>query len=238
MRKIKGSGNYLQNQVRKNLAKAVLSATLFALIFFSLSLRALFNLNLDLLAEIGLLVSLLPLVFFYYYLSKYRIYRGGWEGEKQVIKLLSSKLSDDYFLLDNLYLRGGAGDIDHVVLAPSGVFVLETKNWNGEIICNGDEWQRKGKRRFKGSPSRQVKRNLATIRRIIDSSPTFKALSVHLEGIVIFTNNRARLHLNNPTVQIVRLPQLPNLITSTGLSNRFSSEQLEELGKEILNQKI
>ena len=116
MRNMKGSGNYLKNQVRKNLAKAVASLLLFFLIFSAISLQLLSNLNFTIFAAIGFAVSLLPLAAFYYFLRKYRIYGGGWEGEKQVIKLLGSKLSDDYILLNDLYLRGGGGDIDHVVL--------------------------------------------------------------------------------------------------------------------------
>ncbi|MCJ7794091.1 NERD domain-containing protein, partial [Candidatus Bathyarchaeota archaeon] len=162
---------------------------------------------------------------------------GGWEGEKQVAKLLSSKLSDDYILINDLYLHNGYGDIDHVVLGPSGIFVLETKNWSGNITCNGDEWQRAGKRNFKGSPSRQVKRNTAKIKHIIDSSQAFRSLGVWVEGIVVFTNNRASLHLNNPTVSILKLPQLPNYITTHGSSSNYSGQQLEAVGKEILKQK-
>ncbi len=160
--------------------------------------------------QLALSFLLAPLGAFYYFLRKYRIYGGGWEGEKRVIKLLSSKLSDDYILLNDLYLRGGGGDIDHVVLGPNGIFVLETKNWNGNISCNGDLWQRTGKQNFKGSPSRQVKRNAATIKNIIDSSQAFRPLGIYVEGIVVFTNKHATLHMNNPTVAIVKLPQLPN----------------------------
>jgi hypothetical protein len=232
---MKGSSNYLKNQVRKNLAKAILCLVLFGLIFFALSLRVLFTLSLSIFEEAGLLVSLVPLIAFYFYLRKYRIYSGGWEGEKQVAKLLSSKLSDDYILINDLYLHNG--DIDHIVLGPSGIFVLETKNWNGDITCNGDEWQRVGKRNFKGSPSRQVKRNAAKIKHIIDSSQAFRSLGVWVEGIVVFTNNHATLHLNNPTVFILKLPQLPNYITTHGSSNNYSGQQIEAIGKEILKQK-
>jgi len=235
MRKMKGSSNYLKNQVRKNLAKAILCLVLFGLIFFALSLRVLFTLSLSIFEEAGLLVSLVPLIAFYFYLRKYRIYSGGWEGEKQLAKLLSSKLSDDYILINDLYLHNG--DIDHIVLGPSGIFVLETKNWNGDITCNGDEWQRVGKRNFKGSPSRQVKRNAAKIKHIIDSSQAFRSLGVWVEGIVVFTNNHATLHLNNPTVFILKLPQLPNYITTHGSSNNYSGQQIEAIGKEILKQK-
>lgn len=237
MRKMKGSSSYLKNQVRKNLAKAVLCVVLFFLIFFALSLRVLFTQSLGIFDAAGLLVSLVPLAAFYFYLRKYRIYNAGWVGERRVAKLLSSKLSDDYFLINDLYLHNGGGDIDHVVLGPSGIFVLETKNWSGDITCNGDMWQRTGKRSFKGSPSLQVKRNAAKIKYIIDSSQAFRSLDVWVEGIVVFTNNHATLNLNNPTVLILKLPQLPSHITTQRSPNNFSLQQIEAIGKEILRQK-
>ena len=237
MRKMKGSSNYLKNQVRNNLAKAVLCIALFILILFTLSLRALLTLSFSIFEAAGLLVSLVPLAAFYFYLRKYRIYNAGWMGEKQVAKLLSSKLSDEYFLINDLYLHSGGGDIDHVVLGPSGIFVLETKNWSGDITCNGDDWSRAWKRNFKGSPSLQVKRNAAKIKSIIESSQSFGSLDVWVEGIVVFTNNHATLHLNNPTVSILKLPQLPNHITLHRSTNSLSSQQIEAMGKEILKQK-
>ena len=102
MRKIKGSGSYLKNQTRKNLAKAFFCIVLFGLIFFSLSLRVIFTLSLGIFEEVGLLLSLVPLAAFYYYLRKYRIYNGGWQGEKSVAKLLSKTLSDDYSLINDV----------------------------------------------------------------------------------------------------------------------------------------
>ena len=237
MRKIKGSSSYLKNQTRKNLAKAALSIILFGIIFFALSLRVLSTLQVGFFEEAGLLLSLAPLIGFFFYLRKYRIYNGGWEGEKRVIKLLNSKLNDDYYLINDLYLGDGGGDMDHVVLGPNGVFVLETKNWSGNITCNGDEWQRLGKRNFSASPSRQVKKNVAKIKHIIDNSQTLRPLGIWVECIVVFTNNHASLHLNNPTVPILKLLQLPNHITTHRSSNNYSRQQLEAIGKEILKQK-
>jgi hypothetical protein len=152
MRKIKGSSSYLKNQIRKNLAKVALSAIIFAAVFAMLIYKILSTLQVDILEGVGLVFLLAPLVAFYYYLRKYHIYRGGWQGEKEVATLLSSTLSDDYYLLNDLYLQDGGGDIDHIVLGPNGIFVLETKNWKGSIFCNGDEWRRTGKRNFSGQP--------------------------------------------------------------------------------------
>ncbi|MCL4429633.1 MAG: NERD domain-containing protein [Chloroflexi bacterium] len=237
MRKLKGASSYLKNQVRKNLAKAALSALIFAAVLSLLVYRVLSTLQVGTLEEATLVFLIAPLVAFYYYLRKYHIYSGGWQGEKQVAKLLTSTLSDDYYLINDLYLQGGGGDIDHIVLGPNGVFVLETKNWSGNISCNGDQWQRAGKRNFSSSPSRQVKRNAEKIQRLIDNSPSLRPLGVWVGGVVVFTNRNATLHVNNPTVPVLRLPQLPSHIAAHQRSSSFSREQLEAIGKEIVNHK-
>jgi len=234
---MKGSNNYLKNQVRKNLAKAALCLIVFGPIFVALTLRIFLTVNFDIFETIGFLLSLVPLAGFYFYLRKYRIYSGGWEGEKKVVQLLSSKLSDDYTLINDLSIHNGRGDIDLVVIGPNGIFVLETKNWSGDITCVGDDWQRVGRRTFKSSPSRQVKRNAARIRRIIDSSQSFRAMNVRIEGIVVFTNNRANLRLDSPTVPILRLPQLTNYLITHVNSASLSGQQLDAIGKEIIKQK-
>ncbi len=233
MRTIKASSSYLKNQTRKNLAKAALCILILIGALFAIALRIFSTWQLDILAEAGLIFLIVPLIGFYFYLHKYRIYSGGWEGEKQVAKALNSSLSDDYYLINDLYLSGGGGDIDHVVLAPAGVFVLETKNWSGSITCYGDEWQRAGNKKASASPSRQVKRNAARIKHIVDSVPNLRALGIWVEGIVVIANRHATLHLNNPTVPVLKLPQLADYIRNHGSTQRFSREQLEVIGKEI-----
>jgi hypothetical protein len=64
-----------------------------------------------------------------------------------------------------------------------------------------------------------------------------RSLEVMVEGIVVFTNNHTTLHLNNPTVLVLKLPQLPNHITAFRNTGNFSSQQLEDIVKEILRQK-
>jgi hypothetical protein len=184
----------------------MLSAIIFAASFTLLVYMILSNFQFGILEMAGLVSLLAPMAAFYFYLRKYHLYRG-WQGEKQVVNLLTHTLSDDYFLLNDLYLRDGGGDIDHMVLGPNGVFVLETKNWSGKISCNGDEWHRPGKRNFSGSPSRQVKRNAAKIQQIIDGNPNLRSLGIWVEGIVVLTNIYAKLQVNSLTVTILKLPQ-------------------------------
>ena len=70
-------------------------------------------------------------------------YELGTEGEKRVAKILG-KLPDDYYVINGL--STDRGDLDHVVIGPTGVFVVDAKHWrgvvssadgNGELLVNG-----------------------------------------------------------------------------------------------------
>ena len=57
-------------------------------------------------------------------------------AKKDVARLLDEKLANDHFVLNDLHLKVGREKcwIDHLVVAPSGMFVLNTLNWEGKII--------------------------------------------------------------------------------------------------------
>ncbi len=76
-------------------------------------------------------------------LGKAYRYKYGIEGENQVlIELL--KLNDDYLIFRNIHLPDRKDDIDFVVLCPSGIYVVETKNIKGGLIL--DKTQKEGRR--------------------------------------------------------------------------------------------
>ncbi len=233
MRKLKGSGNYLTSQTRKNLAKAALSLLLFGAIFSIASYRTIQTFSLGIFEATIFLGSLVPLGGFFYYQHKYRVYKGGSTGEKNVIKTLNRNLNDQYSLINGVVLQGGGGDIDHIVLGPNGVFVLETKNWSGRIIIDGDNWQRPGKQ-VTGNPSLQAKRNAQKVKRLLDGSPVLRGLGVWVEGIVVLTNQHANISINNPSVPILKLQQIAGYITNHG-GNSLTQEQIGEIAKQIQN---
>lgn len=58
-------------------------------------------------------------------------------GAKETLaRLLDEKLANDHFVLNDLRLKVGREKcwIDHLVVAPSGMFVINTLNWSGRII--------------------------------------------------------------------------------------------------------
>jgi len=234
MRKIGIASNYLKNQSRKYLSRAVLSFLLFSSFLILTGYHVIFQTqNISLIDGIGFVISLIWLIAFQYYQRKYHTYKGGRQGEKAVANALTNGLSDEYYLINGVYLKGRGGDIDHIVLGPSGVYVLETKNWSGKIICHGDQWQRPGKK-VNSSPSLQAKYNTQKVKKLVDTSPDFRGLKVWIEGLLVFTNNYADLHLNNPTVTILRLQQLSSYIKNQE-NNRLTNEQIQKIIKQIQN---
>jgi predicted RNA-binding Zn-ribbon protein involved in translation (DUF1610 family) len=56
-------------------------------------------------------------------------------GEKRVSSILIS-LPDEYYLFNDIYIQvnGKSVQIDHVIVSPYGIFVIETKNYTGWIF--------------------------------------------------------------------------------------------------------
>ena len=231
MRKLKGSGSYLKSQTRKNLAKAILSLTVFLLALFATGYLVIITRDIGVLQITFFIVSMIPLGAFLFYQRKYHIYKSGSRGEKAVITMLSKSLSDDYYLINEVKLPNSGGDIDHIVMGPSGVFVLETKNWSGKIFANGDQWRRPG-RKATGSPSLQVKRNTQKVRQLLENVSALRSIRVWVESVIVFTNQNANFSINNSTVTILKLHQLPSHITKSP-NNRLTTEQIQQIAKQF-----
>ena len=63
-------------------------------------------------------------------------FRKGAEGEGLTADDLSN-LPDTYSVFHDLTHPSIGGNIDHVVVGPTGVFALETKNWKGHVSLSG-----------------------------------------------------------------------------------------------------
>lgn len=57
-------------------------------------------------------------------------------AKEQMARLLDEKLANDHYILNDLHLKVGREKcwVDHLVVAPSGLFVMNTLNWSGKII--------------------------------------------------------------------------------------------------------
>ena len=122
MRVLKKRGKYLEE-------KAKLS-TKFAKVILLIGLVSTIVLKNIVLLFIAFIIS------FYFFENAWK-YRRGIAGEELVEESLQ-ELSDEYFLLNDITLPQTRMNIDHLILGPNGIFVIEAKNYDGKIVCYGD----------------------------------------------------------------------------------------------------
>ncbi len=122
---------------------------------------------------------------------------GGRTGERKLAARFAEQLADDHLLLNDLDLRIAHErfQIDHLVVAPTAVFVVESKYWAGTL--SGDPaaatWTqtRHGKSRTVSSPVRQVERQ----RRMLISRFRLPLPEDRVYALAVFTHPTVSLEL-------------------------------------------
>jgi hypothetical protein len=124
-------------------------------------------------------------------------------------------MPEEYVLINGLTLPRGAGDIDHLVVGPSGVFLLETKTLAGYVVCDPDgTWRRTKIGRggtpygaYIGDPAAQAQRNIRAVRdclrrRVPD---LFRGPGLWIEGLLVFPHPDTDLSTDHSRVPAVYL---------------------------------
>ncbi len=233
-------GNYLETKIdsehKNNWVPSIL--------MISGGASALFGIVINNIMIIGASLAIMQIGWVRYKKSRKNVdaYRKGITGEQTVINSLKN-LDDNFYLINDIKFPHAHGNIDHILLGPNGIFVIETKNYRGNIECNGDEWHRlyksiKGSKDFiMTSPSKQVKRNAADLKNfLIDAADIVKNMSfIFINGILVFTESDIHLKLNNPTVPVLKAEELHDYINDFKTNNRFTNDELEFIAKLIID---
>ena len=194
---------------------------------------------------IALIIIPLSYVLGVFTYRQYSTWVSGGEGEDMVADALK-KMSDDYYLVNGAVVPPNRGDTDHIVLGKNGIFVIETKNVSGEVICDGDEWSRRKIGRGGtpydikiGSPSTQVKRNAKVLKDLIlkHKNEIFNRRSPHIwiTGLIVFTRPDVKLDINNPTVTVLRVDELCDFIENYAPRAGFNEDELKRILDVILS---
>lgn len=115
----------------------------------------------------------------------------GWRGERAVQAAIRRQLNPLIYVdMHNVTLPtadGGSTQIDHLIFSPYGLFVLETKNYQGWIF--GTEKQRewtqqifRKRSRFQ-NPLRQNYKHIKTLQSLLDIAPE------HLHSVIAFVGD-------------------------------------------------
>ena len=96
-------------------------------------------------------------------------------------------LPDDYGVIHRLKPKPHYGDIGHVVVGPSGVYTIDTKNWRGVVTADG-----KGELLLNGKPSDkpEVRKLFGRTMFIKDKIKALTALGPYVHGVMVFPSAR------------------------------------------------
>lgn len=173
-----------------------------------------------------------------------KIWRAGLKGQEKVEEVLSV-LPDEYVLINNLSLPFKNCDIDHLLLGPNGIFLLETKHYKGDVSCIVDDWeyQKIGKNGglYKGyinNPSRQLKRNIWELKTFFDKKSKrmfgVTPFPYWIQGMIVFTNEDTELTTKEETVKILKIDQLLKHIQSTR-EYRIPKEEIQKIAQLLID---
>lgn len=115
---------------------------------------------LSLLAIAGLIIS-------EYGWSKRRIWSKGAKGEKIVAQKLK-KLPKKYTAIRDVKIPNYGGDFDHVVVGPTGIYIVETKNYKPTYIPDEDCWYHTSGRVSELNPAKQVKLQVSKLNSFLE----------------------------------------------------------------------
>jgi hypothetical protein len=155
------------------------------------------------------------------------------QGETAVSGLLRS-LPNDYFLLNDVVLPGHPGNVDHVVIGPCGVVVIETKNYTGDVESYGNAWFVNGRRRR--TVSNQVNRAAIAVRETLGRAhPELKdSVLRFVESVAVFTNPSSRVRIDHGGTTVARYSQLLDVILAKARRKKVSPAVAASLARSLI----
>ena len=158
-------------------------------------------------------------------------FRKGATGEALVGFLLEG-LPDDYMVIHGLKLNPRSGDIDHIVVGPSGVYAIDTKNWRGVITADG-----KGELLLNGKPpDKPAIRNLTrSIMNIKDEIKFRSTLNPYIHALLVFPAARVEAKWGQTeSVHCVRADQLYKYITEKKKGKGLKKKEIDAISEAFL----
>jgi Nuclease-related domain len=143
-------------------------------------------------------------------------------GDTSVSALLD-RLSDDYFLVNDVLIPGHRGNVDHVLIGPCGVMVIEARRWAGRIRVQRDRLSVNGFPRT--SVARQLTGGAIAVRDfLVRAHPELSgSLLCWVDTAIVFTHPRCRLQIDRPWHPAVRFSDLLALVEAKPQRARYTA---------------
>ena len=141
------------------------------------------------------------------------------------------KFPDSFYVINDLTTP--FGNLDHIVVGPTGVFVLDTKNWRGVVSADG-----KGELLLNGNPTdkpfiRQFVGRMMGIREkvaLIAAGP-----EIFYDALFVFTSARVEANWGKTSsVNCIRDDQLYSYIVEKDFGRKLEAREAERIAQAFL----
>ncbi|WP_156289505.1 nuclease-related domain-containing protein [Oceanobacillus salinisoli] len=139
-------------------------------------------------------------------------------------------IRNEYKIFNGIYLRGGGEtqEFDHLVVGPTGVFHIETKNYYGRV-----EFSDQGMRRIGGKvhedPRSQMHRHDYVLKELLKGN----GINTSVVGIICFTNPECVLIGSDPFFKIIKVGVLVNTIKGHTPNRQLTKEKINRIASLI-----
>jgi hypothetical protein len=214
---LRNGGKFTDSQIKKYLKlSAIYFAVAYVGIFVAYQLKA---------PLFGLAIFALAFIAFKDRFIRWGKWFVGKRGELAVTEVLKD-LPNDYAMLNDIMLPNGRGNIDHVIVAPHGLYVVETKNYSGRVKCLGDKWY------VNGWPikslSKQDKGNAMTLRDNL--APVFAEhdfVIPFIQSVLVFVKYRGWVNVSKPTVPVLKTEELVDFIQKDPREPQYKKDRAD-----------
>ncbi len=135
----------------------------------------------------------------------------GADGEREFVRFLKN-LPDSYTVISDLDFADSYGNIDHLIVGPTGIFAIDVKNWRGTVSSDG-----KGELLYNGRKTDKPQIRYFT-RRVMDLKDRLKVLTKvdpYIQCVFAFLRTRVDAKWGTTgAVHCIRAEQIVDYITN------------------------
>ncbi len=131
--------------------------------------------------------------------------------------------------------------VEHLLVTPTGVAILETRPFFGEVIHEGDRWSRPVNfmailQRFTdgglGNPTREALRDVEAVRNLLrERLGEEVGRTVGVSPIIVMINPRVKLKMTDPEVPVVQFADLRDAVRRLKGNGKLTSDVQKQLAR-------
>lgn len=156
-------------------------------------------------------------------------FRKGATGEA-VVGFVLDRFPDSFHVIHDLTTP--FGNIDHVVVGPTGVYVIDAKNWKGVVTADGNSELLLNSRPTQKAEIKNLTRRIMGIR---EKAKVLSSLEPYMQGVFVFPSAHIDAKIGSTGyIHCITDEQLYDYIVENKQNKKLSSKEIESISQAFL----